>query len=261
MVAETLRIVCWKWGGVVDKKMITFSAQHVNVLASMLSRHLHRPYELICITDDPTDIDSSVRIVPLWDDLNDTTGCYRRLKIFSKEMESLIGKRIVSIDLDLVIKDDITNLFDRNEDFVIWGDHTRSAPYCGSFWMMTAGTREALWKDFSMTALPKSIRKLGTDQAWINYRMYPNEAMWTEADGIYNFRLQYGKLEKKNRRKRPLAKAVKARARKEHSLNPPELRGTQLLPENARLIFFNGKYDPSQTHLYKNFPWIEEHWR
>jgi hypothetical protein len=37
--------------------------------------------------------------------------------------------------------------------------------------------------------------------------------------------------------------------------------GIGVPPDNARIIFFNGSYDPSQEELQKECPWILEHWR
>jgi len=36
--------------------------------------------------------------------------------------------------------------------------------------------------------------------------------------------------------------------------------GDGLLPKNAKIIFFNGRHDPSDEILQKHYPWIEEHW-
>jgi len=37
--------------------------------------------------------------------------------------------------------------------------------------------------------------------------------------------------------------------------------GDGLLPDNSRIVFFNGKYDPSQDWLQEELPWIKDHWR
>ena len=122
IIREPISFVCWKWKPFIDgKKGISFTSQHVNILFAMLRRHMRDPFELVCITDNADDIHPKIRIVPLWNDLKETPGCFRRLKIFSPEMKQIIGPRIVSIDLDCVIVNDITSLFQRDEDFVIWG--------------------------------------------------------------------------------------------------------------------------------------------
>ena len=247
MMKDIIHFVCWKYDGIpVKKKKNIFTSHHVNVLAAMIGRNMKDPYDITCITDDPEGIDTSrVKILPIWDDLSDTAGCYRRLKIFSLEMRDIIGKRIVSIDLDCVIKSDITSLFDRTEDFVIWGEHDRRAPYCGSFWMMKAGSRRYIWDEFSMSAIPLKYTAFGTDQGWINYKMYPKEAMWSKKDGIYNFMTHFCVHNF-------LRKGPNSAARKRWMVE---------MPSNAKIIFFNGRCDPSMRDLYSDFPWIEEHWR
>jgi len=307
-----LRIVTWKWKGstIHPKKKIYFTSEHVNKLVSMLKRHLSMPYEVVCITDDPAGLDPSVRPIELWKDFAHLGGCYRRLKLFSKEMSSLIGPRMVSIDLDLIICGDVTPLFSRAEDFIIWGEHEREHPYCGALWIMDAGCRPDVWDTFTGKDLPD--KKGGTDQAVINKLLYPYEMMWTKDNGIYNYNRDVKlypkqvKLSEKVRRKERIREiesvvtTVSAEAReqskkaKEDKLHA-DLRmkkmitkavnkkvkdlekkrrveadqflrvygrgGTGKLPDNARIIFFNGSYDPSQPELQAECPWVKEHWR
>jgi hypothetical protein len=35
---------------------------------------------------------------------------------------------------------------------------------------------------------------------------------------------------------------------------------SEKLPSDASIVFFNGKYDPSQKRLQNAFPWIRENW-
>jgi len=208
----------------------------------MVARHLHTPHEVVCITDDPKGIDSRVRIVPLWDDhasiLSPHGGvspaCYRRLKAFAPEMRSVIGPRFVSMDLDVVIVRDITPLLSRTEDFIIWGSVLRTTPFNGSMWMMDAGARKEIWEEFDPIHTPLLTKKKGyhgSDQAWMSYRLSKDEAQWTpEKDGVYAFRSDI--------------KRAKFR-----------------LPDDARIIFFQGHNDPWDPWSQKVAPWIKEHYR
>ena len=119
-----LKIVTWLWdtGKPHWKKPIKFDQNHVNILANMFRRHLHIPHEMVCITDQIDGFNENIRIIPLWNDYNRSGGCFRRLKIFSDEMAALIGKRFVSVDLDVVLVGDITPIFDLlelNAKFVV----------------------------------------------------------------------------------------------------------------------------------------------
>lgn len=235
-----ISVVCWKWLPLTGYRS-KFESEHVNTLRNMVERHFHHPHEFVCITDDPNGIDPRVRIIPLWKDLSAvpsphggvSPSCYRRLKAFSSEMRDIIGPRFVSVDLDVVITGDVTPLWLRNDDFVIWGDQLRTTPYNGSMWMMNAGAREQVWKDFKPEESPQKTFKagfLGSDQAWISYCLGPRERKWTTKDGVYAYRTDI----------------------RRH-------RGQ--LPEGARMVFFQGHTDPWMPVARKACPWIDEHYR
>lgn len=236
-----LRFVCWKWQS-VRKYRTKFTAQHVNTLRNMIERHYHADFEVVCITDDKRGIDPRVRVVPLWNDFADlpsphgasSPACYRRLRAFSPEMVHVIGPRFVSIDLDMVVVGDITPLFDRPEDFVIWASPIRTTPYNGGLWMMNAGARPQVFTRFNPYTSPKEARKAGfngSDQAWISYVLGPDEATWQpERDGVYAFRTDIRNRDWK-------------------------------LPANARIISFHGSEDPWDVHARERAPWINEHYK
>lgn len=239
-MTEPLRVVCFKWKPFEGYRS-EFTHKQVNTLYSMVARHYHKPFELVCVTDDATGIRPEVRIIPLWDDFANVPSphgganpsCYRRLKMYSPEAREIIGPRFVSIDLDVVIVDDVTPLWDREEDFMIWGETLRRTPYNGSMQMLTAGAREEVWKQFDPGVSPKVARNAGmdgSDQGWISFVLGPNEKRWTMKDGVFSFRLHV----KPNRGK---------------------------IPKGARIIFFEGQIDPWTPTAMKLCPWIANHYR
>ena len=235
--------VCWKWRGEGHGFGTVYAADHVNRLRSMLVRHCRGAHELVCITDDPTGIDGDVRIVPLWDDLAKLGRCWRRLRLFAPEMRELIGPRFVSIDLDCVIVDDVTPLFDRSEPFVIWGPRHRKAPYCGSLWMADAGAHADLWTKFDEVLSPAVCRRfVGSDQAWIAYYLGADQPTWSGRNGVRSFRLNCVPKLWRDRVERMTT-----------TVDEP--------PPGTRLVFFHGRYDPSQQAVQRAFPWVQEHWR
>jgi len=149
-------------------------------------------------------------------------------------MAQIIGPRFVSMDLDVVIVDDITGLLSRKEDFIIWGSVLRTTPYNGSMWMMDAGARKEVWDDFDPITSPIKTRKVnlyGSDQAWFCYRLGKHEKQWTPEDhGVYAWRSDI----KKN---------------------------AYELPHNAKIVFFNGHNDPWQPQPQRLSPWILEHYK
>jgi len=242
-----LRVVCWLWSDPEYRfnHLFRYGPEHVNKLHNGLKRHLHIPFELCCITDLDGGFDDGIKIIPIWDDLRDMGGCWNRLKVFSAAMKKTIGPRFVSIDLDCVITGDVTPLFDRKDDFLIWKNVHRHTPYCGSMFMMKAGARREVWDHFNRDISLRQCREtgfVGTDQAWIGTALGPDEAVWTEADGVYSLARHIAS-----------AKELPDRARR---------KGTTIgLPDNARIVFFHGARDPSQPELQRKHPWIAQHWQ
>ena len=227
---DMITVVCWKWQQ--SNYRSKFTAEHVNVLQQMVEKHLNLPHRFVCITDDPKGIDCET--MPLWNEpqVNLPEGrpnCYRRLRAFAPDAAEWLGERILSIDLDTVIVDDITPLVDRDDDFVIWGDTARNTHYNGGFWLLRAGTRSRVWTEFTPDAPRLTRTMVGSDQAWISHTLGPGESMWGEADGVYSYR---------NHLK----------------------EGALPLPPNARIVFMHGKFDPWDQLAQERSPWIKEHW-
>ena len=150
---------------------------------------------------------------------------------FSPDMKDIIGNRFVVLDLDAVITDDMTPLFLRNEEFVICQGTAPRTPYNSSMILMTAGKRSQVWSEFDKQKIPEFIKQtklVGTDQAWISACLGPNEATWGPNDGVLSF---HNHVIKEDR-----------------------------LPANAKIVFFQGKYDPSHKNLQAKHPWIVKYW-
>jgi hypothetical protein len=176
-----LTCVCWKWGDL-------FSAKYVNTMQAMLTRHLHRPFELVCVTDDPRGITSAVRTerITQW---QDTPRCRRRMAQYDRAFAARLGSRILSIDLDVVIVDDITPLVDRREPLVCW-KVGYAGVYSGSFVLYDFGALAGLYEAFAADPYGYPLltgEKNASDQACLNYYLRTNDvrvAEWTEADGL-----------------------------------------------------------------------------
>ena len=235
---DRLVVCCWKWRPAPGFRS-HFTAAAVNTLRAMVARHYRRPHEFVCITDDAAGIAPDIRIIPIWNDHAQIPGphgvsCYRRLRAFSKEAAQLIGERFVSLDLDTVITGDLAPLWDRPEDFVIFGDVARNTPYNGSMFLLRAGSRWKVWETFDPARSPAHTQRLGlvgSDQAWIGAVLGPNEAKWGPADGVYSFQ---------------------AHVKKFHGGK---------LPAEARVVMFHGKQDPWVSGVQASYPWIKAHYR
>lgn len=243
-MSETLSILCWRWQSPVGYRS-TFAPETVYALKEMLRRHLHMPYRLICITDKPEEI-KGVETMRLWDEGREipspfgrhNPSCYVRLKVFAPDAGKYFGPRLVSIDLDTVIVNDITPLFERDDEFVIWGESAKErerwgeAPkqyYCGSMWMLKTGTRPLVWTEFDPHVTPLKAKLagcFGSDQGVIAYTLGPNEATWGRKDGVYSWRKH---------------------------IHP---KGGALPPE-ARITFWHGKMDPWSAAGQK-YKWVRD---
>lgn len=237
-----LDVVCWLWVPTKDYRS-QFNTTHVNILRRMVERNYPHPHRFSCITDHTSGFDPEVRVIPLWDDHAkresiygpNTPSCYRRLRAFSGDMREIIGPRFVSIDLDTVVCGDLTPVFHRPEDFVIWGDRARQTPYNGSMWMMNAGAREHVWTDFNKNpdraiAKARGAGFFGSDQAWMCYALGPQENRWTADDGVFSYRT--------------------------HVKN-----NNGLMPDDCRICFFQGHYDPWHPRIQQTCPWVVEYYR
>lgn len=237
-----LNVCTWKWQPPQGYRS-TFTGEQVNVLAAMVRRHYRKPHTFTCFTDDATGIDQehvTIKQLPtLFADVISPHGikgpsCYRRLNMFAPQAGKTFGERFVSLDLDTVIVGDMVPLWDREEDFVIWGDTALRTSYNGSMVLMKAGTRPQIFTEFDPVNTPKLTKKLGmtgSDQAWISHRLGPDEPKWTKADGVYSYRL--------------------------HIVPRPR----QTLPDNARIVFFHGSFDPWDPRVQRGAAWITDHYR
>jgi hypothetical protein len=146
----------------------------------------------------------------------------------------------VSIDLDVVIFDDITDLFPPAEDFKILTG--TSAPYNGSLWALTTGTHPDVWASFDPQTAPGLAQApltaagqhyYGSDQAWLSYTL-PGAATWSQADGIWQYRSTLWR--EKGAASRPV---------------PPE----------CRMLFFAGNVKPWSPQMRALHPHAARTWR
>lgn len=235
-----MTFVVWRWRPNAGYRS-TFAPATIATMHSMLSRHYHAPFDLLCITDEPDQVPAGVRRLKLWDDFSTLPSphgrgypsCYRRLKMFSKEARDFIGPRFVSLDLDIVITDDVTELFDQQTEFRMYGDTARFTPYNGSIIQMIAGTRRQVWEKFDPKSSPRiglSRNYIGSDQAWIAVCLGDHEPKFTRRDGVFSFR---------------------------NELRP---KGGNL-PSGAKMVILHGAHDPWSADMRMRHAWIREHYR
>lgn len=92
-----------------------YGPEYVNKLASMVRRHTTIPYDFICLTDDKAGLTVKTLPIPSW-----PPGWWAKLYIFGHPV--LFNERVLFIDLDTVIVDNIDALLNYRGDFCIIQD-------------------------------------------------------------------------------------------------------------------------------------------
>ena len=218
----------WKWSNPNRLHILfNYSADAVNRLRRQLAQHLTIPHDVVCITDNPSGIDSGIRIVPLWSDAAELGGCWRRLRAFAPDMREMIGPRFAWVDLDSVIVGSMDEILGRPEPIVLYRSNSvEGTPYNGSLLMMDAGARPEVWGRFDRGRSPEIVKHAnltGTDQAWMAHILGPNEAVWTSDDGVMHFTREC----------------------------VPDL------PEHSRIVFFPGVQKMHMPNARRHAPWID----
>jgi len=188
-----ITVLTWLWSQ--DKSRAKYTSEHVNVWAAMVRRNITMPHRIACVTNMPEGIDPRVQIItppgdfmgitnPKWS--NGKPQCYRRLSMFRPDAGSIFGERFVCMDLDCVIGGSLDPLFDRPDDLVLFKGTAPTRPYNGSMMMITAGCRPHVFTEFNQeNALVSGSQFCGSDQAWLMHRLGPNEATWSQPDGVF----------------------------------------------------------------------------
>lgn len=232
-----LTVVTWKWGDL-------FSADYVNRSYSMFQRHLRIEHRFVCVTDEPWGLDPRIGFVPLPRPLADQR-CARRLAMHDWDFiedAGLAGERILQVDLDVVLVDDITPLVTNRvvggEPYVFWKVGYADV-FSGSFQLYDAGVLNPMWREFAedparvlKVARPRGV---GSDQDVLNRYLgdRPPRFHWVDQDG---FVVYFGKGYER--------------------FGGP---GPATLPPGARLVVLGS----ADKHVMdeRAYPWVEEHWR
>ena len=245
-------IVLFKWNGWSN----FYQVQHVNAISRMFTHYLKIPYRIVLLTDDmegdaTAEVDEVLPVPPDPKGLKLLThvNCFKRLNLFDPDYASQFGTEfVISIDLDTLIRGDITHLISSAMDHpyglcIVRGrwagrqhvDLTKELkgkrklpvrPYNGAFFMVRVGDNAQVWNDFHPVNTPIEIRKLrwvGSDQCAISL-LAPNALTLGPEHGMYFFG-QYLKERRANpkaqalvlnfagRNKKPWSKPVKFEAK------------------------------------------------
>lgn len=127
MTQKIVNVICMKWGS-------KYTAHDVNVLHSMVSRHLTIPHRFVCLTDDVRGINKAVECFDLPEievSKEKDVSPWRKLGMFSEQIGDLSGKSLF-LDLDIVIVDNIDCFFSFSDKFTIIENWTQKGRGIGN---------------------------------------------------------------------------------------------------------------------------------
>lgn len=231
-----IAVCLWRWGPL-------FEPVYVERMASMLARHLRLPRRVYCFTDDPSALPRDVIPLPIPADLARLPRCRRRMWQYNRIVDGTLGRRLLSIDLDCVITDDITPLVARAEPIVMWRVGYAGV-LSGSFVLWDAGALDGAWRAFDADreGYPRRAQPsgIGSDQAMLNLWLRESRtpvAELGERDGFVTwFGRGYERLQ-------------------HHGMGP----GRAALRHGARIVVL-GSADKGVLDTGVH-PWVREHWR
>lgn len=235
-------ILCMKWG-------TKYGPEYVNRLYAMVARNLKSDFRFICLTDDDTGIVGEIECLPIPElalpDGSPERG-WKKLTTFEADLHGLRGTALF-LDIDIVIVDDITPLFECPGEFLIIHDWKRP-------WRITGNSSVYRFELGAHTDVLANFRS-NPDEARKNFR---NEQAYL-SDVLH----KQGKLSYW-----PSDWCV---SWKYHCIPkfPLNYFLTPVKPDGARILIFHGVMNPPDAiagrsngnwRYAKPAPWIERFW-
>ena len=241
-MVSKVNIVCMKWGTL-------YSPDYVNKLFCMVRRNLTKPFNFYCLTDDASGIRAEVIVKPLpeiYVPEKNQVSPWRKLSMFHKDLYGITG-RTLFLDLDLVIINNIDELFDYTDKFAIIENWTQKGQGIGnsSVYCFNAGEYS-----FVLDAYNKN-----TEQA---VSTHDNEQIFLSKQLESEIRFFPGTWFKSFKR---------------HCIAPGIMRffKSPILYKEAKIIVFHGQPRPHQAQVgawpkklipyLKPASWIADYWR
>lgn len=216
-----ITIVCFKWGN-------KFSAEYVNKLYNAIKRNVTIPYEFICFTENPKGIECKTK--PF---LNDLPTWWYIIGLFNKDHG--FKDKILYMDLDTVIMDNIDHILSLDTDFAITEDFYRPKGLQTTFIMWKPEWGYYIWDNLVKTLPFNSLEafKGGT-----------NRFIEQNTSNVDIFQTHFPK--------EFISYKVHVRDNKQPRRN--KLPGDIT---TAKIVCFHGKPMP---HNMRNLKWMKEHW-
>jgi len=171
--ADAVTVCCLKAG---DK----YGPEYVNILAGMVMRNVHLVgYDFVCFTDNPRGIHPHIRTAPL---PYDAPKWWGKMGLYMPDIPGINTKRLLFLDLDVVITGPLDDLLKYQSDFAMAKDwptgrwpktDSRNQDGQSSAVLLTVGAAPQIWERYVATGKPTP--ESPGDQEWIN-REFPGLA-------------------------------------------------------------------------------------
>lgn len=153
---------------------------HVENMRRMCAKHITTPHRFVCITDDVPKMQAAgLDAVPLWEVpkfpivAQHWLHNYVRLGLFDPTIGGNIGERILSIDLDAVIRRNADHLVSNPAPFRIMALRSRQQLQGGLFLIEPGALDPNPWRALLDTdVVARSYHWIGSDQAVLSELFY-----------------------------------------------------------------------------------------
>lgn len=227
-MSDPISIVYWLYPDPDGHRRYT--AEHVNAQLPMLKKHCSVSHRVVCVTDHPDGLNPHIEVVP--DPVRSDGAveknwryppCTRKLWNFS-DAARVLGKRILSLDVDGLFCRRIDPLLEREEPLVVW--RNPGGKIMGGAYLLTTGSHTHVWNLYDPQSSPQILQALGfqqSDQGWLNYTLPRSTPSWD--GGLFEARPY-----------RPQ------------------------LPPDARIVSFAGETKPWMDYARMTYPWLNDHY-
>lgn len=166
---------------------------HVENMRRMMAKHLTVPHNFVVVTDHPEEyLGRGHGVHTLWASPRvEATQRhwlfnYNRLGLFDAEIGGKIGERLLCIDLDAIVRENIDDIVSDPAPFKIMALKTRVQLQGGLFLIEPGATAVNPWRAIheDPTLIKRSHRWVGSDQAVLSELFYGSVPAWDEDDGL-----------------------------------------------------------------------------
>lgn len=165
---------------------------HVENLRRQFTKHLTVPHRFVCVTDDATMDIPGVEVFPLWDSPRITATLqhwlfnYNRLALFNRDIGGRIGERLLNVDLDMIVRENIDDIVMDPAPFKIMSLKSRVQLQGGLFLIEPGSTSVDPWTAIHEDPglLIRSRQWVGSDQAVLSELFFGSVPTWNEDDGV-----------------------------------------------------------------------------